>query len=302
VNNKLHAGINGLGASARDDNLSLMSALLALCSSLLFGTGDYIGGHLSKKHNVMAVTGVVQVVGFLTGIILLLATGTWIAPTISWSGYFLPGVCAGVIGFIGLNAFFAGLATGRMGVVSPISSLSVMIPVIYSLIHGERPSGLAITGMIIAMLGAFFGSGPEIRGGLSPKPLLFAAIAALCFGTAVIFLTIGAQANVLMTATTMRAPNMFILAFLAIRFKTTGGFSKKSLGFLLFGGIADFMANVTLGQASTMGLVSASVVLASLYPVVTSVLAFRFSHERLHKLQYVGIICAVAGVSLISMG
>lgn len=44
------------------------------------------------------------------------------------SGYFIPGVIAGIAGFIGLIAFYTGLATGRMGVVSPISSLSVLIP------------------------------------------------------------------------------------------------------------------------------------------------------------------------------
>ncbi len=279
-----------------------MSALLALCSSLLFGTSDYIGGHLTKKHKVMTVTGAIQIFGFLVGLMLLLVTRTWIAPSLSWSGYFLPGVCAGLIGFAGLNAFFAGLATGRMGVVSPISSLSVMIPVIYSLINGERPSALAITGMVIATLGAFFGSGPEIRGGLSLKPLLFGAIAALCFGCAVLFLTLGAQSNVLMTSVSMRLPTFFILTAMAVKYKTVGNFSKKELRFLFLAGVGDFLANIALGEASTMGLVSAAVVLASLYPLVTSVYAFKFSHERLHKLQYVGIIFAVAGVSLISMG
>ena len=279
-----------------------MSALLALCSSLMFGTGDYIGGHLSKKHKTMAVTGAIQVIGLIIGLILLLMTGTWIAPTLSWNGYFLPGVCAGLIGFIGLNAFFAGLATGRMGVVSPISSLSVMIPVLYSLIHGERPSSLAIVGMVIAILGAFFGSGPEIRGGLGLKPLLFGALAALCFGGSVLFLTFGSKSNVLLTAVSMRLAVVTVLSILILRFRPSNSFSIKDFRFLFVAGAFDFLANITLGQASTLGLVSSAVVMASLYPLVTSVWAFKFSHERLHKLQYVGIIFAVAGVSLISLG
>ncbi len=279
-----------------------MSALLALFSSLLFGSSDYIGGHMSKKYKTMAVTGVFQVVGLFVGLVMMLVTRTWIAPNLSWNGYFLPGVFAGLIGFAGLNAFFAGLATGRMGVVSPISSLSVMIPVVYSFIQGERPSHLAILGMAIAILGAFFGSGPEIRGGLSVKPLLFAVLAAVLFGTGVIFLTQGAQTNSLMTAVSMRVANSVVLILFAIRYKTLGGFGKSSFALLFFGGFADFMANVTLGAASTSGLVSVSVVLASMYPLITAVWAFKFAHERLHKLQYLGIICAIAGVSLISLG
>jgi len=268
----------------------------------MFGSGDYIGGHLSKKYNVIAVVGAGQIVGFLTGVALLIATGTWISPSLSWSGYFLPGVLAGLIGFAGLNAFFAGLATGRMGVVSPIASLSVVVPVIYSIINGERPSQLAVIGMAIAILGAFFGSGPEIKGGLSSKPIILAVITALCFGAAVLLLTVGSQTNVLMTALSMRLPSVLIMAFLAIRFRTLGKFQRSSIGILVLSGVFDFLANLALGEASTMGLVSAAVVLASLYPVVTTMLAFKFSHERLHTVQYVGIVFAIAGVSLISLG
>ena len=250
----------------------------------------------------MAVVGAGQIVGLLVGTCALIATGTWIAPTLSWSGYFLPGLVAGLIGFLGLNTFFAGLATGRMGVVSPIASLSVIVPLMYSIANGERPSSLAVIGMIVAILGAFFGSGPELRGGLSPKPIILAVITAICFGASVLFLTLGSQANVLLTAVTMRLPNLVIMTFLAIRLKTLGGFTKSTAIFLLISGVFDFTANVCIGEASTMGLVSTAVVLASLYPVVTTMLAFKFSHERLHKLQYLGIVLAVTGVSLISLG
>ena len=41
-------------------------------------------------------------------------------------------------------------------------------------------------------------------------------------------------------------------------------------------------------------------VLGSLYPVVTVLLAFRLLHERLHKVQYVGVFLAVTGVALLS--
>jgi uncharacterized membrane protein len=279
-----------------------VAAIFALLSSLSFGTIDFIGGHLSKRHKVMAVAGAVQITGFTIGLILLVVTGTWEAPTLDWNGYFVPGILSGIIGFTGLNAFFAGLSTGRMGVVSPISSLSVLIPVIYSLAHGERPHGLAVVGICIAILGTFLGSGPEIRGGLGIKPLIYGGIAAICFGTAVLFLTIGAQANILLTMTTMRIPNILIITGLAIAFKTRGEFSRKDWLLLWIAGLGDMAANIFLGKASTMGLVSVSVVLASLYPVVTAMWAFKFAHERLHKVQYLGIACAIAGVSLISLG
>jgi drug/metabolite transporter (DMT)-like permease len=56
-----------------------------------------------------------------------------------------------------------------------------------------------------------------------------------------------------------------------------------------------------LGVATTKGLVSLAVVLGSLYPIVTALLAFRLLHERLHKVQYLGIAFAITGVVVISL-
>jgi uncharacterized membrane protein len=79
-----------------------------------------------------------------------------------------------------------------------------------------------------------------------------------------------------------------------------GGFTKKEYPSLIFIGVADFLANVLLGVACTKGLVSIAMVLGSLFPIATALLAFKFLRERLQKVQYVGIALAVAGVALIS--
>ena len=110
-----------------------MGSLLALLSSVLWGTADYLAGNLSKRYKAIAVTGVSQFFGLLFGISAILLFSDFITPNLSWDGYLIPGVIAGIAGFIGLVSFYTGLATGRMGVVSPISSLSVVIPLIFAL-------------------------------------------------------------------------------------------------------------------------------------------------------------------------
>ena len=161
-----------------------MGSLLALLSSLLWGTADYLAGNLSKQFKALAVTGVSQVFGLLFGLSAIFLASDFIAPNLSFDGYFIPGVIAGIAGFIGLTAFHTGLATGRMGVVSPISSLSVLIPLIFALSQGERPTNLQTAGIIIAIAGAFMASGPEVKNGLPIRPLIYAVVAALGFGTA----------------------------------------------------------------------------------------------------------------------
>ena len=79
-----------------------------------------------------------------------------------------------------------------------------------------------------------------------------------------------------------------------------GKFEKSEIPVLVFIGVSDFLANLLLGAATNFGLVSLVMVLGSLYPVVTALLAFKFLNERLHRVQYVGIALAVAGVALIS--
>lgn len=280
----------------------MMLSFLALISSFLWGAADFYGGNLSKRYKALAVVGVSQSFGLLTGILIILISGTWLVPTLSWNSYLLPGLCAGVMGFIGLAAFYAGLATGRMGVVSPISSLAAFIPLTIAYIQGEKPTTIQTAGMALALVGAFCASGPEIKGGVSTRPLLYALIAAFCFGSAITFIAKGSEVSAIMTMTSMRIATFSIALLLFLKFRTTGGFAKKDIPLLVAIGAADFAGNLLLGVATTKGLISLAVVLGSLFPIVTVLLAFKILHERLHKVQYVGIFLAISGVAVIAAG
>jgi drug/metabolite transporter (DMT)-like permease len=276
-------------------------ALLALLSSLLWGTADFLGGNLSKRYKALAVTGFSQVFGLIFAILAVIVTGSFIAPTLEFSGYFISGVIAGLAGFIGLVSLYSGLATGRMGVVAPISSLSALVPLLVAFLGGERASTLQLVGMAIALAGAFMASGPELKGA-QIRPILLGVSAALFFGISLTFLWRGSETAPLLTMTSMRVASVTVVLLLALFFRTTGGFSRRDYPALIFVGIADFLANLALGVATTRGLVSIAIVLGSLFPIVTALLAFGFLKERLQRVQYVGVITAVTGVATIALG
>ena len=167
-------------------------------------------------------------------------------------------------------------------------------------VNGDKLSTITSIGVVLALVGVFCASGPELSQGLPLKPLLLAFGAAIGFGIALTSISIGSQSSALMTMVSMRGATFFVTVALALKFHTMGGFSKKEYPSLIFIGIADFLANVLLGVACTKGLVSIAMVLGSLFPIATALLAFKFLHERLQKVQYVGIALAVAGVALIS--
>lgn len=278
-----------------------MASLLALLSSALWGSADYQAGKLSKRFPSIAVLASSQAIGFLTGVFLVLITGAWRASAIGEHGYLFAGVLAGLSGYAGLMSLYAGLSTGRMGVVSPISSLGALIPLAYAiLIKGDHLSTILTIGVIAALLGGFLASGPEVSQGLPLKPVLLALSAALFFGLALVFMAIGSESSALMTMTTMRATTLVIGLGIFAKFRNFGGLGRREIPILIFIGVADFAANLLLGIATTKGLVSLAMVLGSLYPIATALLAFKFLHERLHKIQYVGVAFAVIGVSLIS--
>ena len=281
-----------------------MGSLLALLSSALWGTADFFGGKLSKKYAPILVLGMTQAIGLLFGITLVLLSGELFGSNppnaFGDGGYFFAGAIAGVTGYIGLICLYAGLSTGRMGVVSPISALSAVIPLTVALVTGEVLTTAQGIGVVMAMVGAFCASGPELSQGLSPKPIFLALGAAAGFGTAMTFMAIGSESSALMTMVMMRATTFIVTIFLVIRFRTVGNFEKSEIPVLLFIGVSDFLANLLLGVATNFGLVSLVMVLGSIYPIVTALLAFVILKERLHRVQYVGIVFAVAGVALIS--
>ena len=273
-----------------------MASILALLSAVLWGSSDFEGGRLSKRYPAISVLGSTQLISLIFGFALVIAVGE----TELTSKVFFAGAAAGLFGYLGLICLYAGLSTGKMGVVSPISSLSVLIPMSVALIGGETMSTLTAIGCALAIIGGFLTSGPEFSKGISLKPLLLAVGAALGFGSALTFLAIGAAEAPILTMVCMRVATAFVTIGIAIKKRGFGGLGKANLPSLIFIGVADFAANATLGLAVNIGPVAVSMVLGALYPVFTVLLAYFILHERLHKVQYVGGIAAVAGVALIS--
>jgi len=203
-----------------------MATLLALFSCLLWGTADYHGGKLSKTHPAIAVLGVTQAIGLVFGIGLVIASGDFSSNAFGTDGYFIPGAMAGILGYCGLICLYAGLSTGRMGVVSPISGLSALIPVGYAyFVKGDRLTLILSIGAALAMIGAILASGPELSQGLPMKPLILALGAAAGFGTALVFMAVGSQGSALMTMVMMRATTLMVSLGILAKYQTLGGLS-----------------------------------------------------------------------------
>jgi drug/metabolite transporter (DMT)-like permease len=76
--------------------------------------------------------------------------------------------------------------------------------------------------------------------------------------------------------------------------------TRRQLTIVFAVGIGDTIGNALFAASSGQGLVSLTAVLASLYPIVTVILAGVVLHERVAPLQKAGIALTLTGVVLIA--
>lgn len=280
-----------------------MAVVLALLSSLLWGGADFLGGTVSRRRAAPLVVGTSQAAGLVAITVVAVGAGAFGDDT----GYLLWAVGAGLAGLVGLVCFYAALAAGTMGVVSPIAALGVVVPVLVGLVRGERPATVQLVGITVAVVGVVLASGPELAGRAGATPLLLALVAAGGFGMALLFIAEGSKSSTLMTLVTMRLTSVSVLTVVLLvvlrrRSRPDLGLDRRDLWLVLLIGLGDVAANLTFGLASTRGLVSVVAVLGSLYPVVTVLLARVVLGERLGAAQAVGVAGALGGVGLIAVG
>jgi len=277
-----------------------MLSLLALASSVFWGTSDFFAGLKARTLAPPAVVAITQGFALVALSLILLVRHTGFSPSFTGNGP-LWAIAAGLAGALGLVCFYTALSSGTMGVVAPISSLGALVPVFLGLLTGEHPSVTAWVGMAVAVTGAALASGPELTGAVPPRPVMLAVIAAACFGTALYCLDRGARYALLETLWGMRVTSvaLFLVAGLVVR--SVGGTRVRDLPALAVIGLADVTANGLFAFASSNGMVSVASVLGSLYPVATLFWARLLLAERLRRVQSLGVALTLVGVVAIAL-
>lgn len=275
-----------------------MLTLLALVSSAVWGTSDFLGGMLTRRLNPFAVVGLSQGAALaLLSVVLLVARVDDPGP--GWVWY---AVAASIAGAGGLVAFYSALATGPMGVMAAIAALGGAVPVVLSVTAGESPSALTWAGMVCALSGAALAAGPEVHARLHVRPVLLACLAAVGFGLSLYFLSRGAKVSVVHTVWGMRLTTVAVFATVALALRRAPRAGVRDIPMLATVGICDVTANGLFAVATTRGLVSVASVLGSLYPLATIALARIVLHERLRVVQNVGVALTVLGVAAMAAG
>jgi len=275
----------------------LLTAALALAAAASWGVGDFLGGLKSRSLSPIAILIVAQPIGLTLLAIWVAARGEGPpGSSVLWA------CVASVLGTTGLVAFYRGMAAGALSIVAPIAGAGAAIPVIWGLARGDHPSGLQELGFVAAFAGVILASferrpqATRVAAGAG-----WAVIAMLAFGAYYIPMHAASHGDFLWAAFVFRLTSTTLIAsaWLVLRPRRA---RRADLPVLASIGVLDTGGNVFFAAASSRGLVSIVSVLASLYPVVTVLLARAVLHERVHRSQELGIALALGGIVLISAG
>ncbi len=274
-------------------------ALLALCASVSWGCGDFLGGFFSRSFAVEAVALLSQFGALATAVVAALALGG-----VKRSGVEI-GLLAGLCGGLGTLTYLRALSLGTMSVVAPIAACGAVISLALALASGEHPKPLKLSGALIAFSGALLASFHERRrGGASRRSITFAGATAILFGTLLYLLGRASDEGGALSA--LLGSRLAAFTLLALWLAVVGRQLPRrrpvATMAILFSGVLGAAANGLYGLAAERGLLSIASLLASLYPVTTVFLAYLVLHERLSSVQAAGVLVALAGIALVVVG
>lgn len=271
--------------------------LLALGASLAWGVADFVGPVVSRTLGMLRVLFWAQIGGVLAIGIAVAVRGEGPA---GWGVLFA--ICASFGGMLGLFAYYRGMKTGAMSVVAPIAGVSAVIPVAFGIATGDSPSGTQIAGVVCALLGVGLASVEHHEGSRRVAAGAgLALLAALGFGFYFPWMHAAGKIDFWWASLVFRTTALLIVGAAVAAQRPALRLRPRDLGIVVGVGIGDTIGNMLYAASSAHGLVSLTAVLASLYPVVTVLLAAAVLRERVAPMQRAGIVLTLTGVVLISL-
>jgi drug/metabolite transporter (DMT)-like permease len=229
---------------------------------------------------------------------------------------------AGVSGSVGLGAFYLALSRGTMGLVAPLTALiAAAVPALVGILGGDQAGPLVLAGMGSALAAVVLIAMPDRTPGTPALPTfhgsrlrewLLIVVGGLGFAGFFLFIDASHAAGgdvwwplVMVKVAGTLSVGLVCAGLVAFGRSPLGHGRRIGRAALLMGvlaGFGDLGGNLFFVLASDVGELAVVVVISSLYPVSTAILARVFLHERLGPLRTTGVALAVGGVVLIGLG
>ncbi len=278
----------------------MIAVLLALLGAAAYGVSDFIGGLFGKRASAWAVAATGGVGGACASLVLALVdAGNPDVGALAW------GAGAGLGSGVGTAFLYRGLASGRMGVVAPISGvLAVVLPVVVGVTTGERPGVLVWVGIAVAVPAIWMvardpATSDQERIGSGARDGVLAGI-----GFGGLFACLGQvpESAGFWPLVMNQVVGVAVVAIAATVLGTTWVPRDAAAWGGALAGLLGGLATWAFLVATHHGLLSVSAVLTSLYPAFTVLLAAVVLREHVHRTQAWGLALCGAAVVLVATG
>jgi drug/metabolite transporter (DMT)-like permease len=271
-------------------------AAYSLTAVGVWGASDFLGGVGARRANAFLFTAIVHLSGMLGIGALALITH---APfpgivSVAWS------LLAGSLGGLALVFFYRALARGNMGLIAPVAAvLSAAIPTLVTAFAEGVPGPRHLLGFVLAGVGVWLISRTEGAAG-RPEGLGVAVLAGIGFAGFFLCTHRAGNSSALWVATCSRFASFVVTGAILLLGKHWRAVPAAVLSIAVVAGILDTGGSVAFIRAAQIGRLDDAVVLSSLYPAITVLLARIFLHEHFSRARTVGMVAALAAVPMIA--
>ncbi|MFZ0799722.1 MAG: DMT family transporter [Terriglobales bacterium] len=271
-------------------------AAYSLTAVGVWGTSDFLGGVGSRRVNAFLFTAIVHISGLVAvGALALMTHDPFPASTsVGWA------LISGVVGGMALALFYRSLASGNMGLVAPVSAvLSAAIPATLTAFAQGFPGYGHVSGFALAGIGVWLISRSEGGAG-RPKGLGMAVLAGIGFAGFYLCVHQAGNGSPLWIAVCSRCGAFLVTGNIVLFGRLLRRVPAPVLAIAVLAGILDITGSVVFIRAAQIGRLDDAVVLSSLYPAITVLLARIFLHEHFSRARTIGMVAALAAVPMIA--
>jgi drug/metabolite transporter (DMT)-like permease len=275
-------------------SLSVEFSLLAV---VCWGTSDFLGGNASKRSDAFVVTVIAHASGFslMTGMALLGHAPFPVGRQPMWWA-----LAAGALGGTALAIFYRALATGKMGLTAPVAAvLGAAIPTGFGMFTEGMPGVVPVAGFLVAGLGIWLISRPE-DGVRHPQGLSLALLAGLGFAGFFICMSRAGDSSAIWSAALSRFASLVLVGMIVL-VRRCGHLERSGIAWGVVAGCLDSTGTLLFVRAQQTGRLDAAVVLTSLYPALTVLLARVILKEHLTRWKAIGMVAAILAVPMIAL-
>lgn len=273
---------------------SVMYAIGTVCC---WGVSDFLGGYTSRRFNSFLLALLGHCGGF--GLVLAISTGKHLPVPTAHAMFWA--MLAGASGGTALGIFYRALSRGNMGLTAPVSTvIGAAIPAVFAIATEGLPRPLTVAGFALALAGVWLISRADESG--PPQGLGLAFIAGFGFAGFYICMKLAGNGAAPWLAVSSRGTSLLVTAVIVLVGRQFQPVYRAGVAIGVLAGCLDVTGTMLFIRAAQTGRLDTAVVLTSLYPVITILLARAVLKERFTLAKTAGMAAAVAAVPMIARG